>query len=160
LALLAGVHTNHLESVYQERLRINPGVTELISACKSAGLKVMLVSGGFTYFAERLRPRLGLDFVRSNQLEIIGDQLSGRLVTQSWGDVCDASEKRRTVLEVCSLLGCTAQQAIAVGDGANDLEMMKAVGLSVAYHAKPTVRAQAKVAINAGGLDRLLEVLH
>ena len=159
LNLLQGTHTSHLEQVYRERLQINPGAAELIAACKAAGLKVMLVSGGFTYFAERLRNRLGLDFVRSNQLEIIDDTLTGHLVTQSWGDVCDASEKRRTVLDMCSLLGCPPEQAIAVGDGANDLEMMKAVGVSVAYHAKPTVRAQAKVAINEGGLDRLLEVL-
>ena len=92
-------------------------------------------------------------------LEVQDGQLTGRMVDQAWGDICDGAEKRRTLLEVASLMGISPQQAIAVGDGANDLPMMGAAGLSVAYHAKPTVRAQAKVAINQGGLDRLLEVL-
>jgi phosphoserine phosphatase len=85
--------------------------------------------------------------------------LSGRMVDQCWGDICDGAEKRRTVLELASLLGIEPVQCIAMGDGANDLPMMNAVGLSVAYHAKPKVREQAMVAINEGGLDRLLEVL-
>ena len=85
--------------------------------------------------------------------------LTGRLVDQCWGDICDGAEKRRTLLAVASLLGISPEQCIAMGDGANDLPMMGAAGLSVAYHAKPRVRAQAMVAINEGGLDRLLEVL-
>jgi phosphoserine phosphatase len=159
VALLEGVREEHLAQVYRERLRLNPGATELVLACKAAGLKVLLVSGGFTYFAERLRQRLALDFARSNQLEIAAGALTGRILEQSWGDICDGAMKRATVLNTCSLIGCSAQQAIAVGDGANDLEMMSAAGLSVAYHAKPKVRAQANVAIDTGGLDRLLEVL-
>ena len=106
---------------------------------------------------------LGIDFARSNMLEVQDGLLTGRMVDQAWGDICDGAEKRRTLLEVASLMGISPQQAIAVGDGANDLPMMGACndagGLSVAYHAKPAVRAQAKVAINQGGLDRLLEVL-
>jgi phosphoserine phosphatase len=158
LALLKGVREEHLAQVYRDRLRLNPGAAELVLACKAAGLKVLLVSGGFTWFAERLRQRLALDFARSNQLEIVDGALTGRVLPQSWGDICDGAMKRDTVLNTCSLIGCSPRQAIAVGDGANDLEMMGVSGLSVAYHAKPKVRAQAKVAIDAGGLDRLLEV--
>lgn len=158
VALLKGVTVAHLEQVYRHRLQLNPGAAELVLACKAAGLKVLLVSGGFTFFSERLRQRLALDFARSNQLEIVDGQLTGRLLDQSWGDICDGAEKRRTLLEACDLMGCSPQQAIAMGDGANDLEMMGVAGLSVAYRAKPRVRAQAKVAIDMGGLDRLLEL--
>lgn len=159
LALLKGVSIQDMERVYQERLRINPGAAELITACHQAGLKVLLVSGGFTFFADRVKTRLGIDFARSNQLAVEAGLLTGELVTQTWGEICDGAEKRRTVLEMASLLGATPQQCIAVGDGANDLPMMGAVGLSVAYHAKPTVREKAHVGIQSGGLDRLLEVV-
>jgi phosphoserine phosphatase len=86
------------------------------------------------------------------------DDLNG-LVLQSWGDICDGAEQRRTLLEVASLMGIAPHECIAMGDGANDLPMMSAAGLSVAYHAKPKVREQAMVAIDQGGLDRLLEVV-
>ena len=122
-------------------------------------MKVLLVSGGFTFFADRVKARLGIDFARSNRLEVVDGQLTGGLVMQTWGDICDGAEKRRTLLEVASLLGIEPHECIAVGDGANDLPMMGAAGLSVAYHAKPKVREQAMVAINEGGLDRLLEVV-
>jgi phosphoserine phosphatase len=158
VALLQGVSEEQLAHVYHDRLRLTPGASELVLAAKSAGLKVLLVSGGFTYFADRLRDRLGLDFVRSNRLEIVDGKLTGRILPQSWGDICDGAMKRETVLRTCSLIGCDPSQAIAVGDGANDLDMMNAAGLSVAYHAKPKVRAQAKVTIDTGGLERLLEV--
>ena len=158
VALLKGVTEEQVAQVYRNRLRLNPGAAELVLACKSAGLKVLLVSGGFTYFSDRLRDRLGLDFARSNLLEVEGGRLTGRIVPQSWGDICDGAMKRETVLRTCSLIGCSPAQAIAMGDGANDLEMMSAVGLSVAYRAKPRVREQAKVAIDMGGLDRLLEL--
>jgi len=159
VALLAGVSAEHLEHVYRQRLKLHPGAAELVLACKSAGLKVLLVSGGFTFFTDRLRERLALDFARSNRLEIVDGRLTGRLLDQHWGDICDGAEKRRTLLQACDLIGCTPQQAIAMGDGANDLEMMAAAGLSVAYRAKPKVREQAHVAIDMGGLDRLLEVV-
>ncbi|HOB67569.1 phosphoserine phosphatase SerB [Ottowia sp.] len=158
VAMLKGVREEQLAQVYRARLRLNLGAPELVLACKAAGLKVLLVSGGFTYFADRLRDRLALDFARSNKLEIEDGQLTGRILPQSWGDICDGDMKRQTLLRVCSLLGCEPTQAIAMGDGANDLPMMAAAGLSVAYRAKPKVRAQAKVAIDMGGLDRLLEV--
>ena len=163
VALLRGVTVAHMEQVLAERLQLNPGAEALVKACKASGLKVLLVSGGFTYFTDRVRDRLGIDFTRSNVLEIESGpncgQLTGRMVDQAWGDICDGAEKRRTLLEVASLLGIEPGQCIAMGDGANDLPMMGEAGLSVAYHAKPTVREQAMVAINNGGLDRLLEVL-
>lgn len=159
VALLKGVTVGHMEQVYSERLRLNPGAKELVAAAKAAGLTTLLVSGGFTFFADRVRASLGIDFARSNLLEVQDGVLTGRMVDQAWGDICDGAEKRRTLLEVASLMGISPAQAIAVGDGANDLPMMGAAGLSVAYHAKPAVRAQAKIAINQGGLDRLLQVL-
>ena len=163
VALLKGVTMADMELVYTQRLKINPGAQALIQACKAAGLKVLLVSGGFTFFTERLRERLGIDFTRANLLEVRSGpncgELTGRLVDQSWGDICDGAEKRRTLLEVASLLGIEPAQCIAMGDGANDLPMMGVAGLSVAYHAKPAVREKAQVAIHSGGLDRLLEVL-
>ena len=142
-----------------ERLQLNPGASELVAACKKAGLKVLLVSGGFTFFADRVAKSLGIDYVKSNQLEVVSDRLTGRLLDQPWGDICDGQEKCETLLQTCTLLGIQPRQSIAVGDGANDLPMMDAAGLSVAYHAKPKVRERAMVAINHGGLDRLLEVL-
>ncbi len=159
VALLEGVSVSALETVYRERLRLNPGAETLVQACRRAGLKTLLVSGGFTFFTERLRERLQLDFTRSNVLGIEGGRLTGRLVDQPWGDICDGAEKRRMLIETCTALGIAPARAIAVGDGANDLPMMGAAGLSVAYHAKPKVREQAMVSIESGGLDRLLEVV-
>lgn len=160
--LLAGVTVADMEQVYTERLRLNPGAEELVRACKAAGMKVLLVSGGFTFFTDRIRDRLGIDYTRSNVLEVRSGancgELTGYMVDQPWGDICDGAEKRKMLLETCAQLGISPKQAIAVGDGANDLPMMGEAGLSVAYHAKPAVREQAMVAINEGGLDRLLEV--
>jgi phosphoserine phosphatase len=162
LALLEGVSVASMDAVYAQRLQINPGAKALIDACKAAGLKVLLVSGGFTFFADRVQKTLDIDYVKANVLEVKNGKLTGKLVMQAWGEICDGDEKRRTVASICADLGVTPAQAIAMGDGANDLPMMKLCadtgGLSVAYHAKPKVRAQAMVAINTGGLDRLLEV--
>jgi phosphoserine phosphatase len=159
VALLKGVTVADMARVYEERLRLNPGAAELVAACKAAGLKVLLVSGGFTFFTDRVRELLAIDFTRSNVLELQDGVLTGRMVDQPWGDICDGAEKRRMLLQTCAQMGISPKQAIAMGDGANDLPMMGEAGLSVAYHAKPTVRAQAMVAINSGGLDRLLDVL-
>lgn len=159
VALLEGVPVSALESVYAERLQLNPGAEVLVQACQRAGLKTLLVSGGFTFFTDRIRDRLQLDFTRSNVLGVANGQLTGRLVDQFWGDICDGAEKRRMLLESCARIGCMPSEAIAVGDGANDLPMMGEAGLSVAYHAKPKVREQAMVSIESGGLDRLLEVV-
>lgn len=159
LALLAGTPASVLDRVLQERLTFNPGARELCAALKAAGLKLVLVSGGFTFFTRFVAAELGMDFVRSNALEIADGRLTGRLVMQPWGEICDGEEKRRMLLACCAEIGCAPHQAMAVGDGANDLPMMGAAGLSVAYHAKPRVREQAMVAINEGGLERLLELL-
>ena len=162
LALLEGVSVASMEAVYAERLQINPGAKALIDTCKAAGLKVLLVSGGFTFFAHKVQKTLGIDSVKANVLEVKDGKLTGKLVMQPWGEICDGEEKRRTVLSTCTDMGITPAQAIAVGDGANDLPMMQlcadAGGLSVAYHAKPKVRAQAMVAINSDGLDKLLTI--
>lgn len=160
VALLKGVTTAHLEQVYKDRLQLNPGAAELVQACQAAGLKVLLVSGGFTWFSDQIVARLGIDYSRANVLEIENGVLTGRTVDQTWGDICDGAEKKRMLEQTCAALGISPQQAIAMGDGANDLPMMGIAGLSVAYHAKPKVREQAMVAINQGGLDRLLEVMN
>ncbi|MDY0746038.1 phosphoserine phosphatase SerB [Paucibacter sp. R3-3] len=156
LALLKGVPVAALEKVLSEKLRFNPGARELCAALKAAGLKLLLVSGGFTWFTRHVAAELGMDFVRSNELEIVDGALTGHLVMQPWGEICDGEEKRRMMLQCATEIGAQPAQCIAVGDGANDLPMMGAAGLSVAYHAKPKVRAQAMVAIDEGGLDRLL----
>ncbi|PUE51864.1 phosphoserine phosphatase SerB [Limnohabitans sp. 2KL-17] len=159
VALLKGVSVNHMQQVLTERLRLNPGAADLVKTCKAAGMKVLLVSGGFTYFTDHVRDLLGIDWTRSNVLEVANGLLTGRMVGQAWGDICDGEEKRKTLLETCQQMGILPSQAIAMGDGANDLPMMGEAGLSVAYHAKPKVREQAMVAIDEGGLDRLLEVV-
>lgn len=158
VALLQGVPVDALQEVLEQRLQLNPGAQELVQACKAAGLRTLLVSGGFTFFTDAVCASLGLDESRSNVLEVADGRLTGRMVDQAWGDICDGEEKRRMLLQTCQRYGLEAHQAIAVGDGANDLPMMGVAGLSVAYHAKPRVREQAQVAIEAGGLDRLLEL--
>ncbi len=158
VALLKGVPESALQAVYAQRLQLNAGVERFVQACRAAGLKTLLVSGGFTFFSERVRQRLGLDFARANVLEIEAGALTGRLVDRPWGDIVDGAEKRRTLLEVCELMGIEPGQAIAVGDGANDLPMMAVAGLSIAYHPKPAVQAQAMVSIVQGGMDRALEL--
>ena len=160
LALLRGVPVAALEEVYANHLQLNPGVERFVHACQAAGLKTLLVSGGFTFFSDRVQQRLGLDFARANVLEFDdAGGLTGHLVDRAWGDIVDGNEKRRVVLEVCELMGIEPAQAIAVGDGANDLPMMGVTGLSIAYHPKPAVREQAMLAIMTGGMDRALEVL-
>ena len=159
VALLKGVSVASMDEVYHQRLKLNPGAAELVQACKAAGMATLLVSGGFTFFTDRIRDELGIDYTRSNVLGVEEGLLTGLLVDQRWGDICDGDEKRKMLLETCTLLGISPGQAIAVGDGANDLPMMGIAGLSVAYHAKPKVREQAMVAINTGGLDRLLELM-
>jgi phosphoserine phosphatase len=159
VALLRGVPVSALQDVYEQRLRLSPGAEALLAACRAGGLKTLLVSGGFTYFADRVQARLSIDHARSNVLEVADGRLTGRLVHQPWGDICDGEEKKRMLLATCAHYGIAPTRAIAVGDGANDLPMMASAGLAVAYHAKPAVRERAQVAIDKGGLDRLLDVL-
>jgi len=158
VALLQGVSVEAMREVLVQRLALNPGAETLVRACQQAGLVTLLVSGGFTFFTDHVQSLLGLDHVRSNVLEVIDGRLSGRMVDQAWGDICDGEEKRRMLLATCAAIGIAPHQAIAMGDGANDLPMMSAAGLAVAYHAKPKVRDAAHVAIDQGGLDRLLEL--
>ena len=159
VALLKGVPQEALDDVFTNRLRLNPGAKELVDTCKQNGMKVLLVSGGFTFFSDRVGHMLNIDFTRSNVLEIADGHLTGQLVDQPWGDICDGAEKRKKLLETCADMGISPKQSIAMGDGANDLLMMGVAGLSVAYHAKPKVREQAMVSIQEGGLDRLLEIV-
>ena len=160
VALLKGVTVAHMEEVLNHRLKLNPGAENLVKACQAADMKVLLVSGGFTFFTDHVKDRLNINWTRSNVLEVMNGELTGRMVDQDWGDICDGEEKRKMLLQTCTQMGIAPSQAIAMGDGANDLPMMGVAGLSVAYHAKPKVREQAMVAIEEGGLDRLLEVLN
>ena len=160
VALLKGVTVAHMEEVLNHRLQLNPGAENLVKACQAASMKVLLVSGGFTFFTDHVKDRLNINWTRSNVLEVVNGELTGQMVDQEWGDICDGEEKRKMLLQTCQQMGITASQAIAMGDGANDLPMMGVAGLSVAYHAKPKVRELAMVAIEDGGLDRLLEVFN
>ena len=160
VALLKGVTVAHMEEVLNHRLQLNPGAENLVKACQAAGMKVLLVSGGFTFFTDHVKGMLNINWTRSNVLEVVNGELTGQMVDQDWGDICDGEEKRKMLLQTCKKMDITPSQAIAMGDGANDLPMMGVAGLSVAYHAKPKVREQAMVAIEQGGLDRLLEVFN
>jgi phosphoserine phosphatase len=155
VALLEGLDASALQRVYDERLAISMGGEAMLAGVKAAGLKTLLVSGGFTFFTERLQTRLGLDYTHANVLEIEDGKLTGRVV----GAIVDAFEKKRTVERVCAQMGISTRQAIVMGDGANDLQMMSVAGLSVAFRAKPVVREQASIALNHVGLDGLLTIL-
>ena len=152
VALLAGLDESVLQRVFDERLRLSPGAEALIAAAKQAGMYTLLVSGGFTFFTDRLKAQLQLDAAFSNQLEIIDGKLTGRSI----GPLCDADAKARHVRAAATQLGITREQIMVIGDGANDLKMMAEAGCSVAYHAKPIVQAQASLSINQGGLDAVL----
>lgn len=154
LALLAGLDARVLARVYGERLLFSKGARELLAAAQAAGLRTAILSGGFTYFTERLRIELGFDFATSNELEISGGKLTGRVI----GDIVDAAAKARHLRRLRDELGLRREQVISIGDGANDLPMLAEAGLAVAYRAKPATRAKADVAINFGGLDSLLNL--
>ncbi|HTH61566.1 MAG TPA: phosphoserine phosphatase SerB [Paraburkholderia sp.] len=154
VALLEGLDASALERVYEERLQLSPGATQMLAGAKAAGLKTLLVSGGFTFFTERLKAQLGLDFTRANTLEIVDGKLTGRVT----GEIVNADVKARTLVETCAQLGIDPRRAIAMGDGSNDLKMMAQAGLSVAFRAKPVVREAASVAFNYVGLDGLLRL--
>ena len=154
VALLAGLPVSELARVYDERLQLSPGAERLLETCRAIGAKTLLVSGGFTFFTERLKARLGLDFTRANTLEIVDGKLTGRVV----GEIVNADVKARTLVETCAQIGIAPQRAIAMGDGSNDLKMMAEAGLSVAFRAKPVVREAASVAFNFVGLDGLLRL--
>ncbi|MFA1683976.1 phosphoserine phosphatase SerB [Achromobacter sp. SIMBA_011] len=152
VALLKNVPAEALEQVYTEKLRLNPGAERLITTAQAAGIKVLLVSGGFTFFTDRLRERLRLDSAHANTLEIDNGVLTGRVL----GDILDADAKAVYLREFARTHGATKEQIIAMGDGANDLKMLGAAGFPVAYHAKPLVRQQTRYALNVSGLDGVL----
>ncbi|RJG00800.1 phosphoserine phosphatase SerB [Noviherbaspirillum sedimenti] len=154
VALLNGLDATALQRVYDERLKLSPGAEAMLAAAQAAGLKTLLVSGGFTFFTDRIKLRLGLDYTHANRLEINDGKLTGRVS----GAIVDAEEKKNTVLRVCREIGASPAQTIVMGDGANDLAMMGVAGLSVAFRAKPVVRAQADVALNFVGLDGILNL--
>lgn len=154
VALLAGLSADALTRVYDERLRLSPGAECLLAAARSAGLKTLLVSGGFTFFTRRLEERLQLDFTLANELEIRGGVLTGQVL----GEIVGADAKAARVAAACAELGCRTDSAIVIGDGANDLKMMKLAGLSVAFRAKPVVQQQAHAALNFSGLDGVLNL--
>jgi phosphoserine phosphatase len=154
VALLKGLDASALERVYEERLRLSPGAEQMLAGAKAAGLKTLLVSGGFTFFTEKLKTRLGLDFTRANTLEIVDGKLTGQVT----GEIVNAEVKARTLREACAEIGIEPSRAIAMGDGSNDLKMMAEAGLSVAFRAKPVVREAASVAFNHVGLDGLLRL--
>ena len=155
VALLKGLPVGELQRVYDERLRLNPGAEKLIDYLKQKGIKLALVSGGFTFFTDKLKQRLGLDYTLANTLDVEGGCLTGRVE----GDIVGAQAKADLLIELSKTLEIETQQVIAMGDGANDLRMMDCAGLSVAYHAKPTVQAQTDIQINHRGLDAVIDVL-
>lgn len=154
VALLKGLDASVLDRVYEERLRLSPGAERMLQTIQALGLKTLLVSGGFVHFTDQLKPRLKLDFTRANTLEIVDGKLTGNVL----GEIVNADVKARTVREICEQIGADPSQAIVMGDGSNDLKMMAVAGLSVAFRAKPVVRAQASVAFNHVGLDGLLNL--
>ncbi|VVD61817.1 Phosphoserine phosphatase [Pandoraea pneumonica] len=154
VALLKGLDASALEKVYEERLQLSPGAEDMLRGVQALGIKTLLVSGGFTFFTDRLKARLNLDVTRANTLEIVDGKLTGRVI----GEIVNAEVKARTVAEVATQFGATPSQAIVMGDGSNDLQMMAIAGLSVAFRAKPVVRERASVAFNHVGLDGLLSL--
>ncbi len=154
VALLQGLPESALSTIYENRLRLTPGAEQLVAACKAHGVKLLLVSGGFTFFTERLKARLGIDYVISNRLEVVGGRLTGALL----GDIVGAEAKAAKFKSVMTDLNAAKAQTVAIGDGANDLKMMAEAGLSIAFRAKPVVRAQAHCAITWSGLDAVLNL--
>jgi phosphoserine phosphatase len=154
VGLLAGLGLDALERVYRERLKLSPGAETLIAACRKHGVKLLLVSGGFTFFTERLKQRLGIDYTISNELELSSGRLTGGLV----GRIVDAEAKASRFREVAHALGAAKDQTVAIGDGANDLKMMSEAGFSVAYRAKPVVKANASCSLDNSGLDGVLNL--
>jgi phosphoserine phosphatase len=152
VALLEGVPEESLQKVYDQRLQLSPGAESMLSSMRTAGLKTLLVSGGFTFFTDRLKARLNLDFTVANHLEVRGGRLTGQVL----GAIIDAERKAVELREACQRIGCDVRQSIAMGDGANDLRMLAAAGVGIAYHAKPIVRQQATHSIQFCGLDAVI----
>jgi phosphoserine phosphatase len=154
VALLKGLDHSVLQRVYDERLIFNPGAEKMLKQVKTAGIKTMLISGGFTFFTDKLKDRLGLDYAFANTLEIVNGRLTGRLV----GEIFGAKGKGQALNKICNELGFRKENLISIGDGANDLPMFAEAGVSIAYHAKPIVQENATYAINHVGLDGVINI--
>jgi phosphoserine phosphatase len=152
VALLAGVSADVLDSVYKERLRLNPGAAELLAGANIRGLHTLLVSGGFTFFTEKLQKELGFKQTQANTLEIINGKLTGKVI----GDIVDGAAKNAYLDQACVLMNCHKKNSITMGDGSNDLPMMHGSGISIAYKAKPIVKEKADAALDRVGLDAAL----
>lgn len=154
VALLAGLPEAALDEVYAQRLQLNPGAEALMRGLKRAGLRTMLVSGGFTFFTDRLKARLGFDHAYANELEVAEGRLTGRVR----GEIVDGAAKAAHLVRVRDELGLAPEQTIAAGDGANDIPMLRAAGFGVAYHAKPVLREAADASLSHSGLDGILNL--
>ena len=155
VTLLKGLDETALQRVIDERLKLNPGAVEWIAACKANNIKTMVVSGGFTMFVNHVKALLGLDYAVANTLEIVDGKLTGNVL----GDIVDADRKALELTKLRDELGLKPNQTIAIGDGANDLKMMSAAGVGIAYHAKPVVQQQAMYALNNTGLEGAIYLL-
>lgn len=149
VALLKGQPENRLAEVYEHKLALSEGAEDFIRDCQAHGIKFLLVSGGFTYFTDRLKTRLGLDWAFANQLEIADGKLTGKVL----GDVIDAQAKANLLNQYRQAIGATREQVLAIGDGANDIPMLQAAGFGVAYHAKPKTQAAVSIAISHHGWE-------
>jgi len=149
VALLEGLPVKDLVRVYDERLRISPGAERMLAAFKAVGAVTAVLSGGFTFFTERLQARLGLDVAVSNTFEVRGERLTGRIA----GSIVDAQAKAARLRELAAKHRGEDGIVVAIGDGANDLPMFAAADVSIAYRAKPVVRAAATCALDVCGLD-------
>jgi phosphoserine phosphatase len=154
VGLLKGLPESALQRVIDERLQLSPGAQDWIAACKANNIKTMVVSGGFTFFANHVKELLGLDYAVSNTLEIIDGKLTGQVL----GDIVDAERKAQELIKMRDALGLQSNQTISIGDGANDLKMMDVAGVGIAYHAKPVVQAQATYSLNVNGLDGVVHL--
>jgi phosphoserine phosphatase len=153
-ALLQGLDEDALQQVYDTRVRLSPGAERMLQQMKKAGIKTMVISGGFTFFTERIKARLGLDYAAANTLDISDGKLTGKVL----GKIIGAEGKAEALKKVSQELGLKREQIIAIGDGANDLKMMGEAGVSIAYHAKPIVQENATYAINHVGLDGVVNL--
>ena len=156
VSMLAGVEAALLARVHDEKLAFNDGAQRLVSECRREGLKTLLATGGFTFFTERVKAKLNIDYTRSNELEIVDGRLTGRVTGPDGGEIVDAEGKAQAVRDACAEIGCATAKAIVIGDGANDLKMMQLAGISVAYRAKAVVREQASYALDHSPLDAVL----
>jgi phosphoserine phosphatase len=153
-ALLRGLDERALEEVYNQRVRLSPGAERMLQQMKKAGIRTMVISGGFTFFTDRIKSRLDFDYTAANRLEIVDGKLSGSVL----GKIIGAEGKAEALIRVREELGLQKDQVIAIGDGANDLKMMAEAGVSVAYHAKPIVQENATYALNHVGLDGVVNL--